>query len=286
MRLRKPIANVTLFSGKGFDFRSEMMYYLAMNKESTTWDIAQFISKDEIRQEPSRKSMITKSHYGGVLKNISKLMVPQKYVIQIGTRTSKGNPSPTYGLSFRGSLIVLALPLNNMDFQNIVKKNINVNPFYKLIVTLETNGMYPKLCTKVLLNSLINGVKNNLINLTTDNESIIGQSIIPSLAIHLTTLKKSELKKFVNILSGIENKKDADNPPTGLEMLSNALEAISTMMISPLFWSEWSKNEDAQLMTLYFLINMTLNPKEYEKLFDDSASDPEYDESLSVDVKT
>ena len=77
MLLRKPIPNGTLFSGKDYDFRAQIMYYLALNPKSTTWDTSSFISKDEIRKEPSRKSMITKSHSAGVFRNIKERMIPE-----------------------------------------------------------------------------------------------------------------------------------------------------------------------------------------------------------------
>ena len=123
MLLRKPISNVTLFSGKDYDFRAQIMYYLAINGESTTWDISQFVSRDELRNEPSRKSMIVKRHSSGIYRNIKERMLPEKYVRQIGTKLSKGNNIPTYGLSFRGSLVVLSLDLKKDELKTILEKN-------------------------------------------------------------------------------------------------------------------------------------------------------------------
>lgn len=280
MLLRKPIPNVNLFSGKDSEFRANIIYFLAINGESTTWNISEFYSKEEIRTEPSRKSMIVKSHLGGVYRNIQEKMLPEKYVMQIGTKLSKGNNIPTYGLAFRGSLAVLSLDLKQDDTKKIIEKNSNVNPFYRLISNLENNGVKYDLCDQVILKGLVNGVKNNLINLASNNESIFGQSVIPALAAHFSSIDKTELRKFRNILDKIWDKKFPDN-------LGNFLNGLSSTMINPLFWPMWRNNEDAQLITLYSLIDVTLNPKKYEMTGLAKMSKPKYDkrfDNLKIDV--
>ena len=273
MLLRKPISNVTLFSGKDYDFRAQIMYYLAINGESTTWDISQFVSRDELRNEPSRKSMIVKRHSSGIYRNIKERMLPEKYVRQIGTKLSKGNNIPTYGLSFRGSLVVLSLDLKKDELKTILEKNLDVNPFYKLILSLEKNGVRYDICDKILLQGLINGIKDDLINIASNNESIIGQSVIPALAVHLSSIEKSDLRRFKVVLDKILDKKSPNK-------LIRIVNYFAGLMISPLFWNTWSKNENTQIITLYHLVDSTLNPKSYEenliKDFDEFPK-PEYD---------
>ncbi len=272
MLLREPIENVTLFSGKDYDFRARIIRCLSISGESTTWDISKCISSEEIQNEPSRKSTITRSHLGGVRKNIKDKMLP-KYVRQIGTRFSKGHDNSTYGLSFCGSLVVLPLPLKKEELRAMLEKNSDVNPFYKLILSLEKKGVKYDLCDKIILQGLINGIKNNLINIASDNESIIGQSIIPALAVHFSSVEKADLRKFKAALDKISGKKSSNN-------LIDIMKYFTSLMISPMFWGTWSKNENAQIITLYHLVDSDLNPKSYEenltKDFDEYPK-PKYD---------
>jgi len=252
MLLRKPISNVTLFSGKDYDFRAQIMYYLATHEASTTWDISLFVSEDEIREQPSHRSRIAKTHSAGILRNIKERMIPQKYVRQIGTKISKGNPIPTYGLSFRGSLIVLSLDLTNDEIKTILKINSDVNPFYKLILSLEKKDVKYDLCNKIILQGLINGIKNNVINLSCENESIIGQSIIPALFLHFLTINKSDLKKLNKHIKKILDIKNSE----GIQVL---LTQFVSRITNPILWKSWSDDEIAQMNTLNIIISETLD---------------------------
>ncbi len=258
MLLQEPISNVILFSGKDYDFRARMMQCLAIEGESTTWDISRFYSQIEIWEDSSGKSSTIKRHQSGVYRNINERMLPQEYVRQIGTRFSKGNNIPTYGLSFRGSLVVLSLPLKKEELRAMLEKNSEVNPFYKLILSLEKKGAKYDLCDKIILQGLINGIKNNLINIASYNESIIGQSVIPALAVHFSSVEKSELRKFRATLDKISGKRSSNN-------LSDIINYVTSLMISPMFWGTWSKNENTQITTLYHLVDSILNPKLYEE---------------------
>lgn len=255
MLLRKPMSNVTLFSGKDYDFRAQIMYYLALNPESTTWDISLFISKDEIREQPSHKSMITKSHSAGVFRNIKERMIPEVYVRKTGIKFSKGNRIPTYGLSFRGSLVVLSLNLQKGEQRAIVENNTSVNPFYKLILTLEKNGVEYDMCSKIILQGLIKGIKDSLINISTKNESIIGQSVIPALFLHLSSVNKPDLKKLNVIIKKIIDSKN----PKGSTGVGKVLTFYASILINPLFWTKWNNDEIALLSILKNMISETLD---------------------------
>jgi hypothetical protein len=200
-------------------------------------------------------------------------MLPEKYVQEIGRRISKGNNVVTYGLSFRGSLIVLSLDLKKDELRSVLEKNYGVNPFYKLILSLEANGVKFDLCDRIILKGLINGIKNRLINLSSDNEAIIGQSVIPALHHHLSSINRSELKKLQKDLDKILDKKFSNQ-------VSSLFNSLAGLLINPLFWSIWSNDENAQLMTLYSLVDVTLNPQEYNKLSLNQTPKPRYDTRL------
>ncbi|MGQ0794832.1 MAG: hypothetical protein ACT4N5_01435 [Nitrosopumilaceae archaeon] len=257
MLLRKPMSNVNLFHGKDSQFRAEIIYFLATNGESSNWDISQYVSRKEISQEPHRKSMITKSHLGGVYRNITGRMLEEKYVEESGTRFSKGKKVQLYRLTFRGSLAVLALDLSEKDLKTIVEKNSVVNPFFRLILTLEKNGIKRELCDSIILEGMINTLRKNMINLSSDNESITGQSIIPALASHISSLQRNQLQIIEKKLEQLLQQKF---PGKIMGTLSYYVYAL----ISPLMWKSWSTTEQSQIITIHMLVDIRLHPKKYE----------------------
>lgn len=147
------------------------------------------------------------------------------------------------------------MPIGEKELREILEKNSQVNPFYNLILTLEKNGARYDMCDKIILQGLINGIKNNLINISTNNESIIGQSVISTLILHFSSIKKSELKKLSAIIVKII---DDENPKSN-DGVVRVLSFFSRMLTNPLFWTKWSKDEIALLNILKNMISETLD---------------------------
>lgn len=257
MLLCKPMSNVNLFHGKDSEFRAKIVYYLATHGESTTWEISQYVSKNQIWKEPHRKSMIVKSHLAGVYRNIKKRMLEENYVEECGTRLSKGNIVSLYRLTFRGSLAVLSLQLSKEDLKQIVEKNAAVNPFFRLILTLEKNEIKRELCDLIILDGMVNGLEKNMINLSSDNESIVGQSVIPALSFHISSIKTDQRKIIEKQLSQLLERKFPGK-------IIGTLAYWGYMLISPLLWKTWSTTEQSQIITMHLLVDVTLHPKKYE----------------------
>lgn len=248
--------NVNLFKGKDWEFRAKIILYLSITEHASTWDVTENVSQEEIKKEPSKKSLIIKRHHAGVFKNI-KRMVKEGYVKEVGTRTSKGNIVSLYGLTFKGSLAVFDLTVNNNDVKKIINNCRTVNPFFNLILKLHEEGIEWKLLDSIFLIGIITAVKQRIVNLENNNEWIIGNSVIIGLVDHIHSLIHNELKIMKEHLSKIWHKKHENK-------IDDLTASFFGSILNPFYWSMWRNDENAQFITLYTLVDMVLNPEEYE----------------------
>jgi len=211
------------------------------------------------KKEGRKASSIIREHYGGVFRNIKERMIEEGYVEEFDKiKNIKKQKITRYRLSFKGSLVILSLLNNEKRIKKIIQSNENVNPFYNLVLYLEQEGISWKLIHKTIVKGIINGVREKWISLESSVDSIMGQSIVTAINHHFHSLDSNELQSLKEKLESIDNKNQ-----------SSVFEAIigvfTKSLITPMLWKIWIRDRDAQLLTLFYMLTVTLYPEEYFK---------------------